>query len=205
MPEAAAAAREFLRATGLSVERSGRELFQGLGFSGTSGELVQIAGENGAGKTTLLRMLAGLFRNGFEGDVQRFVPVLFLGHLAAVKELLTPRENLLWHPSGLPAGPVDRIDDALARVGLRGYEDMAAHKLSAGQRRRVNLARLYLDRSPLWLLDEPLTAIDRAGVAAIEDRLAAHVAAGGAVVLTSHQPLDRVRPDRELRLGQHAP
>jgi heme exporter protein A len=123
--------------------------------------------------------------------VQRRQPCLFLGHQGAVKGLLTPRENLLWHPAGEDVtAPPARIDEALATVGLRGYEDVSVAQLSAGQQRRVNLARLYLSTRPLWLLDEPFTAIDVQGVAALTRRIAEHAQAGGAVLLTSHQSVD---------------
>ena len=176
-----------LRAQGLAVERGGRQLFRDLGLRLDPGDLVHLRGANGAGKTTLLRMLAGLSRLGFDGEILRSAPCLYLGHGSAVKGLLTPRENLLWHPSGEAAGDPARIDAALAAVGLYGYEEVPAARLSAGQQRRVNLARLYLSERPLWLLDEPFTAIDAQGVAALTERIVAHCAAGGAALLTSHQ------------------
>jgi heme exporter protein A len=173
----------------LCLERGGRELFRNLAFSVLPGQLLQVDGPNGAGKTSLLRILAGLSRYGFTGRVERSAPPLYLGHQPAVKALLTPRENLAWHVAGESAYDTRQIDDALARVGLYGYEDVPSHALSAGQHRRVNLARLYLSARPLWLLDEPFTAIDRGGVAELEALLVAHVERGGAVVMTSHQQL----------------
>ncbi len=173
----------------LCLERGGRELFRNLAFSVLPGQLLQVDGPNGAGKTSLLRILAGLSRYGFTGRVERSAPPLYLGHQPAVKALLTPRENLAWHVAGESAYDTGQIEDALARVGLYGYEDVPSHALSAGQHRRVNLARLYLSARPLWLLDEPFTAIDRGGVAELEALLVAHVERGGAVVMTSHQLL----------------
>ncbi len=173
----------------LCLERGGRELFRNLAFSVLPGQLLQVDGPNGAGKTSLLRILAGLSRYGFTGRVERSAPPLYLGHQPAVKALLTPRENLAWHVAGESAYDTRQIDYALARVGLYGYEDVPSHALSAGQHRRVNLARLYLSARPLWLLDEPFTAIDRGGVADLEALLVAHVERGGAVVMTSHQQL----------------
>ncbi len=164
-------------------------MFTDLSFAVTPGHLVQIEGANGAGKTSLMRILAGLSRYGFEGRVERHAPLLYLGHHAAVKALLTPRENLAWHVAGEAQYSDDEIEGALASVGLYGYEDVPSHALSAGQHRRVNLARLYLSRCPLWLLDEPFTAIDKGGVAELEALLVKHVECGGAVVLTSHQSL----------------
>jgi len=173
----------------LSLERGGRQLFQDLSFAVRPGHLLQVEGPNGAGKTSLLRIIAGLSRYGFQGRVSRRAPLLFLGHHPAVKGLLTPRENLAWHVSGEAQYSADQITDALDRVGLYGYEDVPSHTLSAGQHRRVNLARLYLSTSPLWLLDEPFTAIDKGGVLELQGLLVQHVERGGAVVLTSHQSL----------------
>ena len=163
MPPRAAA--PLLEAHAICLERGGRELFQNLSFEILPGQLLQIEGPNGAGKTSLIRILSGLSRYGYEGRVSRPVPLLYLGHHAAVKALLTPRENLAWHVAGEGVYSNEQIEAALTRVGLYGYEDVPSHALSAGQHRRVNLARLYLSQCRLWLLDEPFTAIDKAGVA----------------------------------------
>ena len=185
-----AGARVLLDARGMGVERGGRQLFHALDITVSAGELVHLRGANGAGKTTLMRVLAGLSRFGFDGEVAHRERCLFLGHHSAVKPLLTPRENLRWHPAGERFGDDATIDEALAAVGLYGYEDTPAAQLSAGQQRRVNLARLYLSRQPLWLLDEPFTAIDVQGVARLQARLVQHCRDGGAVLFTSHQSLD---------------
>ena len=163
---------------------------------------MQIEGANGAGKTSLLRILAGLSRYGYAGRVERHGPMLYLGHQSAVKAMLTPRENLAWHVSGESQYSGAAIEAALEKVGLFGYEDVYSHALSAGQHRRVNLARLYLSTSPLWLLDEPFTAIDVEGVAALEALKVEHVKKGGAVVLTSHQALGTDHPVQKLCLRQ---
>lgn len=173
----------------LSLTRGGRELFSNLSFEVNSGHLMQVEGGNGAGKTSLLRILSGLSRYGYEGSVKHHAAMLFLGHQPAVKALLSPRENLRWHVSGRGSYSDEEMDAALQQVGLYGYEDVPSHSLSAGQHRRVNLARLYLADVPLWLLDEPFTAIDKAGVQALEALLVKQVSRGGAVVLTSHQSL----------------
>ena len=173
----------------LSLERGGRQLFEDLSFDVRAGQLIQIEGANGAGKTSLMRILAGLSRYGFEGRVTRHAPLLFLGHQPGVKQLLTPRENLAWHAAGEGEYGDAAIEQALARVGLAGYEDVSSHTLSAGQHRRVNLARLYLSSSPLWLLDEPFAAIDQKGVADLERLMVAHASEGGAVIVTSHQSI----------------
>ena len=194
------AAEPLLSAQNLSLERGGRQLFDGLSFEVLPSQLIQIDGANGAGKTSLLRILAGLSRYGFEGQISRPVVPLFLGHQSAVKGLLSPRENLAWHIAGAAEPSDAEIDDALAQVGLYGYEDTPSHALSAGQHRRVNIARLFLSASPLWLLDEPFTAIDAAGVAAIEALLHQHLEDGGAVVLSSHQPLQTLEQVQILSL-----
>ena len=194
------AAEPLLTAQNLSLERGGRQLFDGLSFEVLPSQLIQIDGVNGAGKTSLLRILAGLSRYGFEGQISRPVVPLFLGHQSAVKGLLSPRENLAWHIAGAAEPSDAEIDEALAQVGLYGYEDTPSHALSAGQHRRVNIARLFLSASPLWLLDEPFTAIDAAGVAAIEALLQQHLEGGGAVVLSSHQPLRTLEQVRILSL-----
>jgi heme exporter protein A len=194
------AAEPLLTAQNLSLERGGRQLFDGLSFEVLPSQLIQIDGANGAGKTSLLRILAGLSRYGFEGQISRPVVPLFLGHQSAVKGLLSPRENLAWHIAGAAEPSDAEIDEALAQVGLYGYEDTPSHALSAGQHRRVNIARLFLSASPLWLLDEPFTAIDAAGVAAIEALLQQHLEGGGAVVLSSHQPLQTLEQVQLLSL-----
>ena len=184
-----AAGTPLLTAQSLGLVRGGRELFCELSVEVHGGQLWHIEGPNGAGKTSLLRILCGLSRYGFEGEVLRSVTPLYLGHQPAVKALLSPRENLQWHVSGEGLYRDERIDIALGRVGLCGYEDVPSHTLSAGQHRRVNLARLFLSSARLWLLDEPFTAIDRQGVNETQSLLASHVDGGGAVVMTSHQSL----------------
>ncbi|MFT4614369.1 MAG: heme exporter protein A [Bacteroidia bacterium] len=188
-----------LTARSLTLSRGGRELFESLSFEVASGQLVQIEGANGAGKTSLLRILAGLSRYGYEGEVECVAPPLYLGHKSAVKSMLTPRENLSLHASG-ENFPEHDIEAALSRIGLYGYEDVPSHTLSAGQHRRVNLARLYLSSAALWLLDEPFTAIDRKGVAELEELLVKHVTNGGAAVITSHQSLSVAYPVSLLNL-----
>ncbi len=197
MPEAA----PFLVADQLSLNRGGRQLFSNLCFEVGSGELIQVEGSNGAGKTSLIRILAGLSRYGFEGRVHRNEAILYLGHSSAVKGMLTPRENLSWSVTGRGQYSVEQIDRALSKVGLYGYEDVASNTLSAGQHRRVNLARLHLSDCPLWLLDEPFTAIDKAGVESLQELFSSHVENGGAVMLTSHQTLSPGHRVRSIHLS----
>ncbi|GHD28933.1 cytochrome c biogenesis heme-transporting ATPase CcmA [Parahalioglobus pacificus] len=176
-----------LEARDLGLARGGRQLFESLTLTCNSGDWIHLQGANGTGKTSLLRILAGLSRLGFEGEVSCMAELLYLGHHSAVKPLLTPRENLAMHLSGAIQRDAAAIDHALAAVDLYGYENRPCNSLSAGQQRRVNLARLYLSEAPLWLLDEPYTAIDVGGVQRLEARMAEHIADGGGIIMTSHQ------------------
>lgn len=188
----------------LFCERDDRVLFDQLSFDVSAGDVVQIEGQNGSGKTTLLRILGALSRH-YEGEIYwkgesihddslaYRNDLLYLGHQPGVKAVLTPEENLRWFMALHPSLDVGQIRHALSEVGLRGFEDVPCHMLSAGQNRRVGLARLYLSQALLWILDEPFTAIDKQGVAAQEALLLAHAERGGAVILTTHH---------ELNLGQ---
>lgn len=190
-----------LTATGLSCTRGERRLFAGLDLAVGPGEWLHVQGENGAGKTSLLRMLATLSHPP-EGEIRwKGVPVrelgedyrrdmLFLGHHGAVKEELTPFENLMF-AARLDGTPLDVVAalKALQRFGLRGREDLAVRFLSAGQKRRVLLARLAVRQAPLWILDEPFTALDVRAVDMLSALIEEHLAAQGMVILTSHQSM----------------
>ncbi|WP_077768616.1 cytochrome c biogenesis heme-transporting ATPase CcmA [Escherichia coli] len=187
-----------LEARELLCERDERTLFSGLSFTLNAGEWVQITGSNGAGKTTLLRLLTGLSRPD-AGDVlwqgqplhqvrdSYHQNLLWIGHQPGIKTRLTALENLhFYHRDGDTA----QCLEALAQAGLAGFEDIPVNQLSAGQQRRVALARLWLTRATLWILDEPFTAIDVNGVDRLTQRMAQHTEQGGIVILTTHQQLN---------------
>ena len=175
-----------LEARELLCERDERTLFSGLSFTLNAGEWVQITGSNGAGKTTLLRLLTGLSRPDAGEVLWQGQPLhqvrdsyhqnlLWIGHQPGIKTRLTALENLhFYHRDGDTA----QCLEALAQAG------------PAGQQRRVALARLWLTRATLWILDEPFTAIDVNGVDRLTQRMAQHTEQGGIVILTTHQPLN---------------
>ncbi|MCG8316205.1 MAG: cytochrome c biogenesis heme-transporting ATPase CcmA [Pseudomonadales bacterium] len=206
---------ELLRAEGLFCERDDRVLFDDLSFNLDAGRILQIEGPNGSGKTTLIRILCGLSLD-FEGALfWRNQPLsevetefrqssVYFGHNTGVKLVLTAQENLRWisEAKGLTFTDLtlnERIDEVLQRVGLLGFEDVPLYSLSAGQKRRVALASLLLKPLPLWILDEPFTAIDKGGVAELETLIIDHANSGGSVILTTHHQL-AIAPQRLQKL-----
>ena len=185
----------------MSAFRGERLVLRDVSLSVPDGGALLLLGANGAGKSTLLRVLAGLKRADAGAVAWRGAPVgeagdgiAYLGHLDALKPGLTARENLAFPPAD---------DRAFAALGLEALADVPARMLSAGQKRRVALARLAGSGAGLWLLDEPSLGLDAASVAALGGLLAAHRAGGGAVVAATHLPLPL--PDAvDMRLG-HAP
>ncbi|MGM0703020.1 MAG: cytochrome c biogenesis heme-transporting ATPase CcmA [Pseudomonadota bacterium] len=202
-----------LQARNLACERDDRWLFRGLDLDIQAGEIVRVEGPNGSGKTTLLKILSGQLAD-YEGDLfwgerpmrqarEAFLSsLLYLGHAPGVKAALTPLENLAWYQAlaGQSRDESSRMA-ALESIGLVGFEDVPAGQLSAGQQRRVALARLLLTPRPLWVLDEPFTAIDRDGVHALEQRLVDHARQGGCVLVTTHHELTPCAELRRIRLG----
>jgi heme exporter protein A len=205
-----------LEVSQLTAIRDERILFESLSFSIDSGELVQIEGRNGTGKTTLLRIITGLgdrdqgeiFWNGESIESNRDAfheDLLFLGHSTGVKRDLTAYENLRFYLSVHSKSSIDKetIYQALTKVGLAGREDVPVAQLSAGQQRRVALARLWLSQHKLWILDEPLTAIDKQGVKVLEALFLSHAEQGGIVMLTTHQDMFTDNPKlRKIKLGE---
>ena len=189
-----------LKAENLYCERDDRVLFNKLSFSVSASQILQLQGSNGSGKTTLLRILCGLNAD-FEGDVfwqgkavkasraDFYSGVFYMGHAPAINKSLSPVENLRWFCASQGIAKDGEISSALKTFGLHGYDDMPCYMMSAGQQRRVSLARMKLTQAKLWILDEPFTALDKKGVAEFESFLAAHVKLGGAVILTTHHPL----------------
>lgn len=185
-----------LKVADLACQRDGRELFAALAFEVNEGECLEVRGPNGSGKSTLLRCVAGLFAD-FSGtvDAGRY---LYLGHKLGLNGLLTAEQNLRWY-QGL-VGATGSVSEALASVGMAGYERVSCQNMSAGQQRRIGLARMLIAQAPLWLLDEPLTALDSAGHELIATLIEAHLGQRGAVLCATHQDL-LVAGSRTLELG----
>jgi len=203
-----------LEAQDVAAQRGPALLFSGLSFALQPGTLLFVTGPNGSGKTTLLRIAAGLTqpasgRLRWEGaEVDAFDPALraatlYIGHAAALKEELTAEENLasLVALHGVKA-EANELSGALSDWTLSRQRRLPARVLSQGQRRRVGLARLRLVQRPLWVLDEPTTALDAAGIEALQDLIEAHLARGGMALIATHRELAvRAGTTRSLRLG----
>ncbi len=186
-----------LRVNGLACSRADRDLFSDLSFELDAGEALQLEGPNGCGKTTLLRAICGLTLP-VEGEIiWRGAPVTddperlqaelhYVGHADGIKLELSARENLALARSLMQMADAHDLDAILERVRLSGLEDVVARRLSAGQRRRVALARLLVGRAALWLLDEPFTALDSASSRVMDHMLREHLGAGGLAVISSH-------------------
>lgn len=180
----------------LECVRDGRELFRSLSLRLHGRELVSLEGANGAGKSTLLRCVAGLYPD-YAGELE-VAPFVYAGHKTGLCGHLTTAENLEFlqcldacdDTDAQALAPLcDNLGQALVEVGLAGYDDVRCNALSAGQARRVGLARLLLSQAPLWLLDEPLTALDSAGADLLGALLQRHLQAGGSAVCATHQAL----------------
>jgi heme exporter protein A len=202
-----------LRAEGLSIDRGGRRVIRATSFALEAGEALLVTGPNGAGKSTLLRAIAGLLplaagsvhlapSAGFDRDASLSERSHYLGHADAAKAALSVRENLEFWAAllGSRHRPAHSVEEALTRLDLSRLIDVSAGLLSAGQRRRVALARLLMTKRPLWLLDEPQNALDSRALDCLLDMAKEHLAGGGIIVAATHTPLP-IEPGRALRLG----
>ena len=196
-----------LEGSGLTCVRGGREVFSALGFTVGGGEALIVTGRNGAGKSSLLRMIAGLVRvaggrlaltDGVQ-DLTIGEQAHYLGHQDALKPSLTVAENLGFWTRYL--GGSEPPKTALAAVGLAGLADLPAAYLSAGQRRRLSIARLVAVNRPIWLLDEPTSALDREAQDALKGLMQKHLSGGGLIVAAAHGPIG-LETHKELRLGE---
>ena len=179
-----------LQAAQLGFQRSGTPVFEPVDIELSAGQVIVVRGKNGAGKTTLLRMLAGILTPS-SGTLQLHAEPVFVGHLPAVKADLTARENLDYERQ-LGASETSTAL-ALIEVGLAGLGARPARTLSAGQRKRLGLARLLVRNAPLWLLDEPYASLDNAGCARVDALIDQHADRGGAVILSTHQQLPEIQ------------
>jgi heme exporter protein A len=195
-----------LAGRGLRCVRGGREVFAGLDFDADAGEALAVVGPNGAGKTSLLRLIAGLLAMeggsiGLTGgDAELTLPEQshYLGHRDAMKPALTVTENLTFWAQFLGGTPADPAE-CIAAVGLAHAAALPAGFLSAGQRRRLSIARLLAVHRPIWLLDEPTSALDLASQRIFAGLMTAHLARGGMIIAATHAPLGIEA--RELRIG----
>lgn len=194
-----------LRAEGLSARRGERTVFEGVSFAVAAGEALAVTGPNGAGKSTLLRLVAGLLaptagtlvlEPALDGGIGEAVH--YLGHLEAQKPAFTILENLaFWRRLYGAAGD---LEDAIEVVGLGGMSHLPVGALSAGQKRRAAIARLLVSGRPIWLLDEPATALDAAAEVMLGGLLERHLADGGLILAATHRPLP-ITPAATLTLG----
>ena len=200
-----------LSGTDLTCRRGGRDIFTGLNFSVASGEALMVSGRNGAGKSSLLRMIGGLLGiaegsldlEGGDSDLTIGEQAHYLGHQDALKPALSVAENLeFW--AGFLGPVIPSRGAALAAVGLDTLADLPAGYLSAGQRRRLSLARLLAVKRPIWLLDEPASTLDAAGQRRLRDFMRSHLAAGGLIIAATHAALG-IEGAQELRLDQLSP
>jgi heme exporter protein A len=192
---------------GIRCVRGGREVFSGLDFAASSGEALAVTGPNGSGKTSLLRLIAGLLTAADGsidlegGEVELTLPeqAHYLGHRDAMKPALSVQENLSFWQDFLGGEACDAVA-SLAAVGLDHAAHLPAAFLSAGQRRRLSIARLLAVRRPVWLLDEPTSALDGTGQSLFAGLMRDHLARDGLIVAATHAPLGIEA--RELRIGE---
>lgn len=203
-----------LETCALECVRDDRLLFSDLSITLAAGEVLQIEGANGSGKTSLLRILCGL-RRADDGEVlwqgeevsgvreDYYANMIYIGHLPCIKGDLTTLENIRsLLDTRSQSAPLDEIEQALAKVGLAGFDDVPAKALSSGQRRRILLAFVLLAKAKLWIMDEPLTALDVQGVELVENMLLEHREAGGSTIFTTHHGMQLPCEMRSVILGK---
>jgi heme exporter protein A len=189
-----------LSLTSIACGAGHRTLFEDLSITLVAGQWAALRGHNGSGKSTLLRCVAGL-SSPLRGDVFTRGGLLYQSHYSGWKENFTPTENLLWQgqlEGGRSAADIDR---ALLRVGIQEQAQLSFLRLSAGQKRRVSLARLTLSRAKVWLLDEPTTALDQQGQNLFAEILTEHLARGGVGLIATHQDIARLSAQFTIDLG----
>lgn len=194
---------KLLEVKNLSCIRDDRVLFEGLSFSLKNSQVLLLEGKNGSGKTSLLRIICG-FREQDAGEIhwcdsavkdsEYYAEMAYVGHLDGIKKELTVIENLKMSLALSQAGRYS-IVQALAKVNLAGYDHALVQSLSAGQKRRLSLARLLITKKSLWVLDEPFTSIDKEGIKLIESLMHEHIVNGGMIILTSHHDLNLAEAD----------
>jgi heme exporter protein A len=197
-----------LSGNGLTVERGQRPIFRDLNFAAMSGELVALTGPNGAGKTTLLRLIAGIIRpkagtvdlEGGEGDLAIGQQTHMIGHQHGIKPALTVEENLRFWKDFLGG---ETLQGGLEGFGLETLRDFPAGVLSAGQRRRLSLARLLVAPRQIWLLDEPTTGLDQRSLVLLGEHMRGHLDHGGIIIAATHGTLG-VKPTAIIALGEAA-
>ena len=201
---------KLLEVKNLSCIRDDRVLFEGLSFSLKNSQVLLLEGKNGSGKTSLLRIICG-FREQDAGEIrwcdsavkdsEYYAEMAYVGHLDGIKKELTVIENLKMSLALSQTGRYS-IVQALAKVNLAGYDYALVQSLSAGQKRRLSLARLLITKKSLWVLDEPFTSIDKEGIKLIESLMHEHIVNGGMIILTSHHDLNLAEADvQEINLS----
>ncbi|MDP7522564.1 MAG: cytochrome c biogenesis heme-transporting ATPase CcmA [Arenicellales bacterium] len=189
-----------LEISDLACTRGYRELFNGINVTVSAGQVLLVEGKNGSGKTSFIRIISGLVLpsqgevkweglNIFKYRSEYQQAVSYIGHRNGTKAHLTPMENLLLDPNTATTSK-DAAKSALSEVGLDGFEDQQCCNLSAGQNRRVALARALVARTQLWILDEPLTSVDAAGITLLEELYSNHIQLGGSIIMATHQSMN---------------